>query len=80
MFTATRIQVASYLFGVCLFSISFLVFLNSSISFVVTDLLKQHDGVGDAVVSIFQKPKLLDKLLTGSEIDSVRAPWASPMN
>ena len=49
MFTATKVQVASYLFGVCLFSISFLVFLNSSISFVVTDLLKQDHGVGNAV-------------------------------
>ncbi|KAI9873022.1 MAG: hypothetical protein M1830_000925 [Pleopsidium flavum] len=49
MFTASRLQAATYLFGVCLFSISFLVFLNSSVSFVVTDLLKARDGVGDAV-------------------------------
>ena len=49
MFTATRVQAASYLLGVCLFSISFLVFLNSSVSFVITDLLKQKDGVGNAV-------------------------------
>ena len=49
MFTATRTQVAAYLFGVCLFSISFLVFLNSSVSFVVTDLLKQQNGIGNAV-------------------------------
>ena len=49
MITATWTQTLSYLCGVCLFSISFLVFLNSSISFVITDVLKQRKGVGDAV-------------------------------
>ena len=49
MFTASWTQALSYLFGVCLFSISFLVFLNSSVSFVITDLLKQETRVGDAV-------------------------------
>ena len=49
MFTATKLQAATYLIGVCLFSISFLVFLNSSVSFVVTDILHQHTGIGDAV-------------------------------
>lgn len=49
MFTGTTVQAASYLLGVCLFSIAFLVFLNSSVSFVVTDLLKQQHGVGNAV-------------------------------
>ena len=49
MFTASRLQATTYLLGVCLFSISFLVFLNSSVSFVITDLLKQQKGVGDAV-------------------------------
>ena len=49
MFTATRLQAATYLLCVCLFSISFLVFLNSSISFVITDLIGSHDGVGNAV-------------------------------
>jgi MFS family permease len=48
-FTATRTQVASYLFGVALFSISFLVFLNSSISFVITQRIGQSRNVGDAV-------------------------------
>jgi Na+/melibiose symporter-like transporter len=48
-FTATRTQVATYLFGVALFSISFLVFLNSSISFVVTQRIGQAHHVGDAV-------------------------------
>lgn len=49
MFTATRVQVATYLLGVCPFSIAFLVFLNSSVSFVITDLIGKSDGVGDAV-------------------------------
>ena len=49
MFTATRLQAVTYLLGVCLFSISFLVFLNSSVSFVITDLIRQEQGVGNAV-------------------------------
>ncbi|CAI6335775.1 unnamed protein product [Periconia digitata] len=48
-FTATRTQIATYLFGVALFSISFLVFLNSSISFVITQRIGQSHHVGDAV-------------------------------
>lgn len=48
-FTATRTQVASYLFGVALFSISFLVFLNSSISFVITQRIGRSRNVGGAV-------------------------------
>jgi len=49
MFTATRLQAVTYLLGVCLFSIAFLVFLNSSVSFVITTLIKQRTQVGDAV-------------------------------
>lgn len=49
MLSATRFQVLTYLFGVCLFSISFLVFLNASVSFVITDLIKDHKRVGNAV-------------------------------
>jgi MFS family permease len=49
LFTATRLQAATYLLGICLFSISFLVFLNSSVSFVITDLIGQKKRVGDAV-------------------------------
>ena len=49
MFTATRVQAATYLLGVCLFSISFLVFINSSVSFVITDIIGQTRGIGDAV-------------------------------
>jgi MFS family permease len=48
-FTATRLQATTYLLGVCLFSISFLVFLNSSISFVITDRIGQKKKVGNAV-------------------------------
>jgi MFS family permease len=47
--TATHTQIASYLFGVALFSISFLVFLNSSISFVITQRIGQSRNVGGAV-------------------------------
>ncbi|KAF3035601.1 hypothetical protein E8E11_000943 [Didymella keratinophila] len=48
-FTATRTQITSYLFGVALFSIAFLVFLNSSISFVITQRIGQSKNVGGAV-------------------------------
>ena len=60
MFTATRTQAATYLLGVCLFAISFLVFLNSSVSFVITDILhQQHDGIGDAVGTLGFADELL---------------------
>ena len=49
MLTATRFQIGTYLLGVCLFSIAFLVFVNSSISFVITELINQHGSIGDAV-------------------------------
>ncbi|RDA84461.1 hypothetical protein CP532_0061 [Ophiocordyceps camponoti-leonardi (nom. inval.)] len=42
-------KAVTYLLGVSLFSISFLVFLNSSVSFVITDLIGQKDNVGDVV-------------------------------
>ncbi|KAF1991829.1 hypothetical protein K402DRAFT_409387 [Aulographum hederae CBS 113979] len=48
-FTTTRWQAATYLLGVALFSISFLVFLNSSVSFVITERIGQRERVGDAV-------------------------------
>jgi MFS family permease len=47
--STTPLQAVTYLLGISLFSISFLVFLNSSISFVVTDLIGVKDGVGDIV-------------------------------
>jgi MFS family permease len=59
MFSATRLQVATYLLGVCPFSIAFLVFLNSSVSFVVTDLIGQESKVGDAVGSLGFADELL---------------------
>ncbi|KAI9806046.1 MAG: hypothetical protein M1833_004453 [Piccolia ochrophora] len=49
LFTTTPLQAATYLLGVCLFSIAFLVFLNSSISFVITDLIGIKHGVGNLV-------------------------------
>ncbi|KAI1170722.1 hypothetical protein F4777DRAFT_568129 [Nemania sp. FL0916] len=45
--STTKLQAATYLLGISLFSISFLVFLNSAVSFVVTDLLGVKHGVGD---------------------------------
>lgn len=45
----TRLQATTYLLGVSLFSISFLVFLNSSVSFVITDLIGDKTRVGDTV-------------------------------
>lgn len=47
--TASNLQATTYLLGVALFSISFLVFLNSSISFVVTEVIGRKERVGDAV-------------------------------
>ncbi|KAK3295468.1 uncharacterized protein B0H64DRAFT_395346 [Chaetomium fimeti] len=47
--STTPLQALSYLLGISLFSISFLVFLNSSVSFVITDLIGIKDGVGDIV-------------------------------
>lgn len=47
--STTLLQAITYLLGISLFSISFLVFLNSSVSFVITDLIGQKKGVGDVV-------------------------------
>ncbi|KAI0528057.1 hypothetical protein F5B22DRAFT_583435 [Xylaria bambusicola] len=47
--STTSLQAATYLLGISLFSISFLVFLNSAVSFVITDLLGVKKGVGDIV-------------------------------
>ncbi|OJJ32007.1 hypothetical protein ASPWEDRAFT_116615 [Aspergillus wentii DTO 134E9] len=59
LFTASRLQTLTYLLGVCPFSIAFLVFINSSISFVVTDLIGIHDGEGDAVGTLGFADELL---------------------
>ncbi|GAB7343953.1 hypothetical protein MBLNU457_1898t1 [Dothideomycetes sp. NU457] len=58
-FTVTPLQATTYLLGVALFSISFLVFLNSSISFVVTDVIGQEHGIGDAVGTLGFADELL---------------------
>ena len=57
--TATKTQTAAYLFGVALFSISFLVFLNASISFVVTDVIGRKERVCDAVGTLGFADELL---------------------
>ncbi|KAL4977759.1 major facilitator superfamily domain-containing protein [Aspergillus desertorum] len=59
MFTASRIQALTYLLAVCPFSIAFLVFINSSIAFVVTDLIGLRDGEGDAVGTLGFADELL---------------------
>ncbi|PYI35050.1 MFS general substrate transporter [Aspergillus indologenus CBS 114.80] len=59
IFTANRLQICTYLFGVCPFSIAFLVFLNSSVSFVVTELLGLDGGEGDAVGTLGFADELL---------------------
>jgi hypothetical protein len=57
--TATRLQALTYLFGIALFSIAFLVFLNSSISFVVTDVIGRKHNVGSAVGTLGFADELL---------------------
>jgi MFS family permease len=47
--STSTLHAVTYLLGISLFSISFLVFLNSSVSFVITDLIGVKDGVGDIV-------------------------------
>lgn len=59
LFTATRAQTLTYLLGVCPFSIAFLVFINSSISFVVTELVGVHEGQGDVVGTLGFADELL---------------------
>ncbi|PWY71039.1 MFS transporter [Aspergillus sclerotioniger CBS 115572] len=59
LFTASRLQTWTYLLGVCPFSIAFLVFINSSISFVVTELIGLRDGEGDAVGTLGFADELL---------------------
>ncbi|CDM32527.1 hypothetical protein DTO013E5_10089 [Penicillium roqueforti] len=59
LFTASRSQTLTYLLAVCPFSIAFLVYINSSISFVVTDLIGLQNGVGDAVGTLGFADELL---------------------
>jgi MFS family permease len=57
--TASRAQAATYFFCVCLFSISFLVFLNASVSFVITERIGDKRNVGDAVGTLGFADELL---------------------
>src|ERR1700753_3344052 len=57
--TVSRSQVATYFLCVCLFSISFLVFLNSLVSFVITERIGQKHNVGDAVGTLGFADELL---------------------
>lgn len=59
LFTATRTQTFTYLLAVCPFSIAFLVFINSTVSFVVTELIGVHKGEGDAVGTLGFADELL---------------------
>lgn len=56
---ASKLQLTTYLLGICLFSICFLVFVNASISFVITDLIRQKRGVGNAVGTLGFADELL---------------------
>ncbi|ORY69732.1 major facilitator superfamily transporter [Pseudomassariella vexata] len=47
--STTPLQAGTYLCCISLFSISFLVFLNSAVSFVITDLIGIKTNVGDIV-------------------------------
>ena len=48
IFTASYVQIVTYLVGVTMGTIALLVFLNASISFVITDIIGQKHDVGDA--------------------------------
>lgn len=56
---ANRLQLATYLLGICLFSICFLVFVNATISFVITDILHQTKNVGNATGTLGFADELL---------------------
>ena len=48
IFGASWLQILTYLGGVAMGSIATLVFLNATISFVITSVVQQQDHVGDA--------------------------------
>ena len=48
IFGASWLQIIAYLGGVAMGSIATLVFLNATISFVITNIIQQRDHVGDA--------------------------------
>lgn len=59
MISQSRLQTATYLLAVCPFSIAFLVFMNSAVSFVVTDLINLEHGHGNAVGTLGFADELL---------------------
>ena len=80
MFTATKLEIATYLLGVCPFSIAFLVFLNSSISFVITELIGEKTGVGTKVGTLGFADELLALVacpLWGVLSDRIGVRWVS---
>lgn len=56
---ATKLQLSTYLLGICLFSICFLVFVNATISFVITEIVHQRGNVGDAAGTLGFADELL---------------------
>lgn len=56
---ASKLQLTIYLLGICLFSICFLVFVNATISFVITDIIHQKQNVGDAAGTLGFADELL---------------------
>ena len=52
MVGSRKIHIAVYFLGVCPGSIALLVFINATISFVITDIIRQRIGVGDATGSL----------------------------
>lgn len=56
---ATKLQLSVYLLGVCLFSISFLVFVNATVSFVITDIIHQRKDIGDTAGTLGFADELL---------------------
>ncbi|KAL8782821.1 MAG: hypothetical protein Q9213_005060 [Squamulea squamosa] len=56
---ATKLQLSTYLLGICLFSICFLVFVNATISFVITDIIHRKRNVGDAAGTLGFADELL---------------------
>lgn len=83
MFYGTYFQIGTYLFGICLFSIFFAVFLNSSISFVLADRLGfdiVHDNIGNAIGTLAFVDELLAIVacpLWGILSDIVGTTWVS---
>ena len=83
MFTGHHVQTTTYLLAVCPFSIAFLVFMNSSITFVVSDLLNIDANEGDAVGTLGFADELLALVacpLWGVVSDRIGARYVSNHN